>query len=208
MNLSKKQQQVLALAAVVQGTYLIYELGANGSCDEAAFKTSIDGVYSLDAPDFETIYGSVDNLKPGLESLVGILEQKAKSKVLALMSRYTFDIIFLQHKLMKNSEMLDFMRKRLRQAVTQKAYFGELNDTVIENLADIYSGSLSQMRYKVQIIGKAKYMRNPKIFNKVRALLLSSIRASVLWQQLGGSKWQLFLSRSKILKEAKQLLTG
>lgn len=207
MNLSKSQKQILALAAVVQGAYLVYELGANGTCDDAAFTTNINSVYSLDAPDFESIYGNIENLKLGLESLVGLLQQKAKSKILTLVSRYTFDVIFLQHKLMKNSEMLGFMRQRLQQAASQKSYFGEINDTVIDNLADIYSGTLSQMRYKVQVIGKAEYMRNPKLFNKVRALLLSSIRASVLWQQLGGSKWQLFISRGKILREAKNLLT-
>lgn len=206
MDLSNKQKQTLALAAILQCSYLIYELGSKGHCDEKAFEININSIYTLDSPDFASIYGNVDNLKIGLETLMGVLQQKAKSKIYTLISRYFFDVIFLQSKLMKKSDMLDFIRKRLNHATTQKNYFKEINDTVIENLADIYSNSISQMRYKVQIIGKAKYMRDPKIFNKIRALLLSAIRASVLWQQLGGNKWQLFFLKNKIISEAKILL--
>jgi len=39
---------------------------------------------------------------------------------------------------------------------------------------------------------------------KIRALLLAGIRAAVLWQQLGGSRWKLFWSRRKYVATAKK----
>ena len=119
-----------------------------------------------------------------------------------------FDVIFLQHKLMKQAEMVNYLQSRIKQAVQQKDFFNDLNDTVIENLADIYSNSISQFRYKVQIVGKAEHVRNPKVFHKIRALLLSGIRAAVLWQQLGGRRWHLSFPRTSLVKETQKLLSS
>ncbi len=206
MSLTKIQQQTLALAAIFQACHLIYELGATGTCNQAAFETNIHSIYTLDAPNFYSIFGNIENLKHGLEVITHLLAQKNKTKEQALISRYAFDIIFLQRKLMKKTETLDYIRRRLKHAALQRQYFNEINDTIIENLSDIYSHSISQFHYKVQIIGKLQYMKNPKVFNQIRALLLSAIRASVLWQQLGGKRHHLFLARNRLLTLAKELL--
>ncbi|HAT24730.1 MAG TPA: lysogenization regulator HflD, partial [Pantoea septica] len=37
--------------------------------------------------------------------------------------------------------------------------------------------------------------------------LLAGIRAAVLWQQVGGGRFQLMLSRQRLLREAKTILS-
>lgn len=41
---------------------------------------------------------------------------------------------------------------------------------------------------------------------KIRALLLAGVRSAVLWRQVGGRRWQLFLWRNKFAKLAKKLI--
>lgn len=206
MTFDKTEQQILALASVFQASRLIYEIATNGTCDADAFETQINSIYMLDAPDFHAIYGKPTNLKIGLETTVYLFSKKSKDKADTVLSRYVLDVIFLQHRLMKKPEILDFIRQRIKQAVLQKAYFNTINDTIIDNLSDIYTHSISQLPYKIHIIGKLQHLKNPKIFNQIRALLLSGIRASVLWQQLGGKRYHLFFSRDRILKQCKNLL--
>jgi high frequency lysogenization protein len=54
--------------------------------------------------------------------------------------------------------------------------------------------------------GEPTYLADKARANQIRALLLAGIRAAVLWRQLGGRRWQLFISRRKILETAQQLL--
>ncbi|RLA21365.1 MAG: lysogenization regulator HflD, partial [Gammaproteobacteria bacterium] len=42
--------------------------------------------------------------------------------------------------------------------------------------------------------------------NKIRALLLSGIRAALLWRQCGGSRWKIIFQRKKITNTCLQLL--
>ena len=55
--------------------------------------------------------------------------------------------------------------------------------------------------------GEQTYLRNNDNAAKIRALLLAGIRAAVLWQQLGGSRWTLFWSRRRYIATAKKLLS-
>lgn len=203
---SKNEQQILALASIFQACRLVYELASNGFCDETIFHTQLNSLYTLEAPNFQAIYGSPDNLKLGLKTLAELLSKKTKDRTDALISRYALDIIFLQYRLMKKQDVLDYIRRRIKFASQQKIYFNAINDTIINNLADIYSHSISQFNYKIQLIGKPDYLRNPKIFSQIRALLLSGIRASVLWQQLGGRRHHLFFTRNRLLLQSRQIL--
>lgn len=207
MKLDKNEQQILALAAVFQACQLVYNVATNGSCDSASFETQINSLFTLDAPTFNAVYGDNHNLKLGLECLVNLLSKKTKDKADAFVSRYALSVIFLQHKLMKKPELLEYIRRRIKHAAQQKNYFNGMNDTIIQNLADTYSHSISQYRFKIQVIGKVQHLRNPKISNEIRALLLSGIRASVLWQQLGGKRYYLFFSKRRLLQHATKLLS-
>jgi high frequency lysogenization protein len=56
------------------------------------------------------------------------------------------------------------------------------------------------------IVGNQRVMNVKENLDKVRALLLSAVRATVLWRQLGGSRVQLLFSRTKLRKNAEKLL--
>jgi high frequency lysogenization protein len=60
---------------------------------------------------------------------------------------------------------------------------------------------------RIHVAGKREYISQAAILDKIRALLLAGIRSAVLWQQVGGSRWQLLLDRKKIVHTAQQILT-
>ena len=49
-------------------------------------------------------------------------------------------------------------------------------------------------------------MNDPRRVEQIRALLLAGIRSARLWRQLGGHRWQLVISRRKLLKELYPLM--
>ena len=54
--------------------------------------------------------------------------------------------------------------------------------------------------------GEPEYLSQAGNANRIRALLLSGIRAAVLWRQLGGNRLRLLFSRSRIVRCAHGLL--
>ena len=60
---------------------------------------------------------------------------------------------------------------------------------------------------RILVRGEQNYLRNNDNAAKIRALLLAGIRAAVLWQQLGGSRWTLFWSRRKYVATAKKFIS-
>lgn len=49
-------------------------------------------------------------------------------------------------------------------------------------------------------------LQNSSIQAKVRALLFTSIRSAVLWQQVGRSRLQLMFSLQRLITQAKEIL--
>jgi high frequency lysogenization protein len=91
-------------------------------------------------------------------------------------------------------------------AASQAKYFSETHPNVLSSLADIYVTTIGKLPYRLKVSGQAKYLHHPEIIYKVRALLLAGIRSAILWQQVGGTRWQLLLSRNKIVAMAKKIL--
>lgn len=75
---------------------------------------------------------------------------------------------------------------------------------MIANLAAIYSDVISPLGSKIHVLGLQDYLVRPDIQQKIRASLLAGIRAGILWQQVGGTRWQFLFSRRKILNQAQQ----
>lgn len=193
----------LALAGVFQAARLVNDLAMTGACDDAAFTTSIKSIYKIDADDVPSIYGGKENLILGLREIEAVFVRR-KQKADPNISRYALSLILLQHKLAHNKTMLVEIQKRIKQVINQVSYFSATHDTVIANLADIYLSSISTFRFRIQITGKTKNLHNEILLNKIRALFLAGIRSAVLWHQMGGRRWQLFLARPILLRAARE----
>jgi high frequency lysogenization protein len=203
--LTKYQPIVLALAGVFQTSYLVNQLAMTGTCDEAAFNASINSIYKINAANVAAVFGGKANLKLGLrqiELIFGHNEIKPSPHI----SRYALSLILVQHKVSANRTMMEELRKRIEQVIKQAEYFSPTHSTVINNLADIYTTTVSKFRFRINIVGKAENLRTESQINKMRALFLAGIRAAVLWRQVGGRRWQLFFSRPTLLLVVREIL--
>ena len=65
-----------------------------------------------------------------------------------------------------------------------------------------------ELARRIQVTGVTQYLQQLSTQNRIRAALLAGIRSAVLWQQVGGTKWQVLFFRSKIAAMAQQILSS
>ena len=105
-------------------------------------------------------------------------------------------------------DMLETIGKRLPQIQSQVEHFGPAHENVIAACGALYQDTLSTLRQRIQVHGDMRNLQQPNNASKFRALLLAGIRSARLWRQLGGHRWQLVISRRKLLEELYPMLRG
>jgi len=204
MSLKSLSNQTIALAGIAQACYLVRQLATNGNTDQEAITASIGSLLKIDSDSVADVFGGLEGVRLGLEQL----DKQLTSRVVANpeQARYAAQLVHLQKQLSQNQEMLKTIRNGVTKAQAQAEHFGVMHENVLANLADIYHSTISTMQPRIMVNGDPQHLGNQSVVNKVRALLLAGIRASLLWRQCGGSRWHLLLSRKKLQDEAKRLL--
>ena len=199
--------RILAFAGMCQAAKLVSHLALRGEIIEHnSYNASIDSIFSLEKVDIPAIYGSVNNIQLGLKSITELDKKKNKQHTLQL-THYLVSMIILCRKLKKNQSMLSTIGERLKKLTRQTQHFTSTHDTIIANLADTYSDTLSGFKYRIQIHGKTQHLSSDYQLNKIRALLLAGIRSTILWYQLGGKAHHLIFARKQYMNAASDILT-
>lgn len=190
-------EQVVALCAIFQSCKLVDQLARTGKAPAAELKTCMDALLNQNPDSVDQLYGGIENLEMGAESLLEHLRDKrtdADSNVL----RYVLSILHLAQRLKNNSEMTDRVAKGIEQANRQAQHFNVTHDNVFANVAGLYQHTISTFRFRIQVNGVANYLQQSNIANRIRCMLFSAIRSAFLWRQLGGKRYHLLLHRKRI----------
>jgi high frequency lysogenization protein len=198
-------EKTMALAGVFQAAALVNHIATKGVIDDSDLATCVNSTLQIDPINTEAVFGKIKNIHLGLATLIEQIADKSSGRDVQ-MARYVIALLHLQRKLMKQPAMLQLIQERIRRAQQQADIFTPTHDNVIANLAGIYSDTISQIRPKIIVSGEETYLGNPKNANRIRTVLLAGIRAAVLWEQLGGSRWQILWKRRAIVQAAKELL--
>jgi len=202
------QEQLVALGGVFQAAVLVDKIAKTGQTNEAALGCMLGSLLILDPKDTLEVYGGDDlNLREGYRSLVSALERDPTSLQREPL-RYALSMLGLERQLAKRDDMLEVIGKRLPQIKSQVEHFGLVHDNVIAASGALYQDTLSTLRQRIQVHGDMRNLQQPNNASKIRALLLAGIRSARLWRQLGGHRWQLVISRRKLLKELYPMLRG
>lgn len=201
MNL---EDRTLALAGIFQSAELVRQIARQGLTDQAPFESSIKSVLKLDAASTEEVYDGPKGIKMGLQVLSKQLEPGSNRNMEII--HYVFGLILLERKLIKRQDMLETLREGIKVAIEQTKTKPVTHPDIITQLARLYSQTLSTFDYRLQVSGEPRYLDNQQNADKIRALLLTGIRSTVLWRQKGGNRWQFLFSRGKILRSTKQYL--
>ncbi|MFB9885188.1 high frequency lysogenization protein HflD [Balneatrix alpica] len=212
-------QQAMALAAVLQAARLVDDIAKRAHLSTTPFEASISSLFMLQPQQPEDVYGGRDalnyNLSLGLRELKAMLEKDSQQSRDVI--RYALSLILLERKLDKSPAMLQKLGERMPEIERQASFFADqadpescpyLHTNVIAALAGLYQDTLSTFSFRIHVSGNPIHLRDNDNVNRIRAVLLAGIRAARHWRQLGGRRWQLLLSRGRLLQACEQLQHG
>lgn len=200
------QEQVIALAAVFQAASLVDQLARTGDIPEESTTPLLDSLFQQNPRQFSDIYGDAGHrLNAGLKQLKTVIEQQSCG-INHEVTRYSMSLLHLERKLSKSADMLTMIGKGIQQASRQAEHFSVTHENTVAAVADLYKKTLSKLSFRIRVTGNPDYLQNPQTANKVRALLLTGVRAAMLWRQVGGKRWRFLLQRKAYIRACDELL--
>ncbi len=200
-----KYEQTLALSGIYQSAALVKQIATTGSANSAQIEASLETLFRFDAINVEEVYGSVSSIGLGIKTLCGHLNDRSSRDI--DITKYVISLIMLERKLSNNKTMLEELSKRLNKIESQFNFFTLDHENTIAKIGHLYKDTISTLGPKIIVSGEQPYLSNEINANKVRALLLAGIRSAVLWNQCGGSRWQILLGRQAYANECNKILT-
>ena len=190
--------QVLALAGVLQNCVLVDQLARTGTVATEQLRIAMLGLLAQDSTSAAALLRDAGDIRAGLEFLERLLggERRALSPEVL---RYAVNALYLQRRLQRDAANRTRIYAGITRAAEQAARFSPVHENILSNLAQIYQDTLGRYRLRIQVRGASGYLQQPAVAARVRCLLFAAIRAAVLWQQLGGRRWHLFLYRRRLL---------
>lgn len=196
-------EKCIALAGVCQAAALVKQVSKHGSCDEQAFKASIESIIITEPDNTEQVYGQLSNLKIGFDTLYAQLGNSAQPKDTEI-TRYIANLLSIERKLSRANKRLNELGDRINHVKRQQLHLDLFAEQMLTNLASIYSDIVSPITAKIQVSGDPQLLKQSDNQHKVRALLLAGVRSAVLWRQLGGKRRHILFNRQRILVCAEQ----
>jgi len=199
------QERTIALAGIFQNCSQVQQLASTGKIDPYYLDIAVKAILNTEPENTLDVFQGIPGIREGLNLVQQQLGSSDKKRDTDL-TRYSISVLFLANKLLKNPEMLNKLSDGIEKARNQVEHFGLDHENIYASLGGLYSDTISQLNPRIMVSGEPEILNNSDNANKIRSLLLSSIRAAVLWQQLGGSRWQLLFKRKQIVNIAKTLL--
>lgn len=202
---TQQRDRTIALAAVMQAVHLVHNIATQGQADEADVIPLLESLLVQDADSTEAVYGGLSNLKTGLEQLrIQLVDHKTKHEVTQI--QYAANLLRLERKLDKHSSIMDMITQDIERLPEKIEESGAINSPeVVAYLADLYKRTISNLTPFVEVHGEEIYLTNYKHANLIRALLLTGIRAAIIWKQKKGGYWRLLWQAKQLAKTTETL---
>jgi len=206
MKQTNLHNQLIALAGCCQAAGMVRDLSQNGFTQQPLLDIAINALLNQKPNSTEEIFGNVRHVQSGLQLLLEQLYPSGKRNL--DIGRYIANLITLESQLMKNASLVSILRARLTQIEKQKNLLNYDNYQIIDSIALLYQDTLSTLPLKIQVTGKAKYLKEQETQKQVRMSLLFGLRCVLLWRQLGGKKRDFLFKRKVLTQSLKDLQLG
>ena len=201
------EQQALALAAIFQASNQVYKLAYSGHSDADKMHFAMSTLLDQNPDSLEKLYGSVENLQDGINTMRGFMENANKisdPKHKDVIS-YVMSSIHLASKLTSDKQLISKIENGIDNARQQAEHFSITHDNVYTNVGSLYQDTISTMRLRIQVMGSAVYLQQADVAARIRCMLFAAIRNAFLWRQLGGKRRHLLIQRKAFLKVIDRL---
>ncbi|MES9831577.1 MAG: high frequency lysogenization protein HflD [Candidatus Thiodiazotropha sp. DIVDIV] len=196
--------RTIALSGIYQAASLVQQVARKGLASTDTISPSINSLFQLDADSVLEVYGDLESIAPGLRQAHKQLSgSQARDDEL---TRYILGLIQLERKLSHQQDRLEKIRSGIMNTAARLAHFPATHSNILGALADLYAENISTLKPRIMVSGETVFLQNNDNVNRIRALLLSGIRAAMLWRQTGGRRRQLLFSRKNYIESCKALL--
>ncbi len=212
--MSSVVNETLALAALFQACTQIHRVSHTGYVDPHAAAAVIRGLIITNPQTCEDIYPS-NQLLVGYRQVVASFSSQASDKNADTIeiTKDAFKIIGLELTIERNAAVFNKLGNdidALRESILTRYPDYEsgrpevvLSQDCLHDFSELYQSLISPNFPRLMIYGEEAYLSRSENQEMIRALLLSGIRASVLWRQLGGRRRLLFFRRKAIVQQAR-----
>lgn len=199
------RDRTIALAGIFQAITLVQQLAKTGRVEQIYFEQSLTSLFRNESENTETIFGGLSHLKLGLQTTKYQMGGLTETRNIEF-TRFVISVIHLEKQLAKSESMLKKMKLGLEKLKENFQDTAVTDNNVITEIAGLYVKTISTLLPQIQVKGDHAFLSTSGNPEKIRALLLASIRACVLWRQLGGNRWGLLFQRKKYITEADTML--
>jgi len=198
------KDRVIALAAVLQSCSLVRQIAASGDGETQPLNACIGSVFAIDAESPVAVYGGAAGVGRGLRLLLAHLEGASTRD--PAVTRMAVTVLHLERRFAARRDVIEQVRRGIEEVQRQSSHLGDTHPTVLARLGELYAATISTLRPRILVQGNPAYLGQPTVVAEIRAVLLASIRAAVLWRQLGGTYWDLLLRRGALAQAAREQL--
>ncbi|VFP82254.1 High frequency lysogenization protein HflD [Candidatus Erwinia haradaeae] len=208
MTVVKKNHDIaLSFAGVCQATRLVQQLAHHGKCSTWALKISLNSLLDLNPVSTLSVFGNkASNLQCGLETLIGLFNSRIYQGLTNEITHYIMGIMMLERQLQASKIALQNLSGCIINLSKQLDDHTIDSTKIISVIAEMYTNIIRPLGPCIKVCGSKAVLENIYIQNQVRAILLAGVRSAVLWKQVGGSRFQLFFFRHRLVKVAKDIL--
>ena len=198
------QQQVIALAGVVQAARIVDQVAKTGSYPAAFFEASLRSLFAFDAPTVDAVYGNIQGVKLGLRSVVDMLTDATNEDHVA-MGAYVRGLLKLEDQFGKRPDLQEVVASRLGHVNFKAQHFSDDAVELAASISAIYQDTISNLPYRIKVKGNVQHLQQTKNADLVRTLLLAGLRSAHLWRQLGGRPRHFLFKGGKLAATASDL---
>lgn len=204
-HLSDLSQRAAALAALTQAVYLVDSVARKGIVDSEDFRLMMASLFGDPHGNVLGLYGVPDGLHTGIRICKQLLTASDLPQARPLMV-YSGGLITLERRLARNDTVRQTLAAGMKRIHGQQQYFGDaMHANIIAAIADLYGETISNMKPRIIVRGKAEHLSQSANTQRVRALLMAGLRAAHLWHNHGGGHITLLLRRRTIVRELEKL---
>ena len=193
-----------ALAAMVESLYQISVIGHSGTINKTVADHLLKGVLKTESVTSTTIY-PLAQLKNGLSffSDSSTLDATAVKEI----NYYIPSILKLTSVYTSHNELRQSFSGELISIKETLAHQENKSLFVSKHIANWYAHNISEPNlFAMQIFGAKEALSKDMNLIFIRALIISAMRACILWKQMGGTQVNLIFNRSKMAICAKRML--
>ena len=198
------KDQTIALAGLYQSLALVQNVAWDGDSSHSCMIPTISSILNLNPSNYIDVYGSIDNIQLGIQTLKVALQNKSEKHAIER-TRYAINLMYLASKFAANMNSVSSLSNQLERINNQYTSVEDSMEDIVTDLGELYREYISPLGPKVIIEGDPVFLKSGSNASKIRALLLAGIRAIVLWKQANGKRWTLLLGRKSLLNNLSSL---